>query len=480
MKVLGIILARGGSTRIPEKNLQCVGGIPLVQFAAMAARDAQLTSIVVSTDDARIAEVCEPFGVKWIRRPNEISGPESTIEEAVQHALVKAEKNDGCQYDYCVVLQAAVPIRPNGSIRALLDCVIDGNLRGGITCVKRSAWMWQANQTFDSFGNARTWWNPRKGYPRSQDVQHSTLEEVNAIQITPRAEALACKRWSSPMLLLELPKWADHDIDNPEDLEELRNDWPTISHRMHKQEFPWHLMVHPDVPKVQFPPVKNQFKDHYIGVVLGNGPQIDTLPQEFFNRLRSPYFLSVGVNRICASQNCYRYGFAPDIHMIWDSGQRGNALTEAQIEGLKKLEGCSWRMISHEPYARCYPHDQVLAQEADFNGEPRGVKMVNTTTDGAVNMLYRLGVREVYLYGVEMNNSAHCKVFDQKQCAFVDESKFEAPWVRPGQMEAGLQTWRDIQKELPDLKLYCACKDSMLVKEGVCEFREIDIAPKYE
>ena len=42
MNVLGIILARGGSTRIPEKNLQAVGGLPLVAYSALAAREAQL------------------------------------------------------------------------------------------------------------------------------------------------------------------------------------------------------------------------------------------------------------------------------------------------------------------------------------------------------------------------------------------------------------------------------------------------------
>lgn len=479
MNVLGIILARGGSTRIPEKNLQAVGGIPLVQFAAMAARDAHLTKTVVSTDDARIAAICEPFGAQWIKRPAAISGSESTIEDAVQHALATAEKNDGVQYDYCVVLQAAVPIRPNGAVRGLLNCVIDGNLRGGVTVVKRSSWMWNRSG-LDTAGEVETWWNPRTGYPRSQDVKRTTLEEINAIQITPRAEALAGKRWSSPLLLLELPRWADHDIDNPDDLEELRNDWPTISHRMHKPEFPWHLVVHPNVPKVQFPPQKDMFANHYTGVVLGNGPQIDELPAEFWNRVRSPYFITAGVNRICASEACIKHDFAPDIHLIWDSGQRGNAITDAQIAGLSRIEGRSWRMISPEPFARVYPHDQIIQREHDYDGAPSGVKMSNVTTDAAANVLYRMGCREIYFYGVEMNDNSHCRTKNILTGKTVDETGFNAPWSRMGQMEAGLQTWRDIQKALPDLKMFCAAENSVLVKEGVMQFGQIETAPKYE
>jgi CMP-N-acetylneuraminic acid synthetase len=444
----------------------------MVAYAAAAAREAELSKVVVSTDDARIAAACEPFGAEWIRRPSAICGPHARIEDAIQHALAVSEEKDCVRYDYVVALQAAVPVRPYGAIRCLLDTVISGNARGGITVVRRSPWMWNLSSV-ENGGACSTWWNPKEGYPRSQDVTTTTLEEVNGIMIVPRAEALAGKRYSSPLAMIELPKFADHDIDGPEDLKECQDDWPTIANRLHKPKYQWHIVNNPKVPKVQIPP-DDTFGRVRTGVILGNGPQIDTLGAEFWRKISDWNHLSIGVNRICCAETPLKYGFAPDMHLVWDSGNRGNPLTEAQRAGLEKLDGRTWRLISHEPYARCYPHDQVLENDDRIEGPPRAAKLFNVSTDAALNLLYRMGVREFYIYGVEMNDNQHCKV------AGLDESKFEVPWASDEQLQKGLDAWRKVINAHPDAKIYCACETSQLVKRGVMEFRAIDTARNYE
>ena len=58
MRVLGIVPARGGSKGIPRKNIRLLGGKPLLQYTAEAARAAKrLSRVILSTDDAEIAEV---------------------------------------------------------------------------------------------------------------------------------------------------------------------------------------------------------------------------------------------------------------------------------------------------------------------------------------------------------------------------------------------------------------------------------------
>jgi hypothetical protein len=246
-----------------------------------------------------------------------------------------------------------------------------------------------------------------------------------------------------------------------------------LNHRGHKPEYRWHLVTHPQAGK-QTIPLATDYHAKRIGVILGNGPQIDTLGADFFAKIRSPWYVSVGVNRICCSQTCIEHDFAPDLHLIWDSGNRGNPLHEAQRKGCERLAGRSWRMISSEPDARVYPHDQILERENLYEGSPRGVKMTNVSTDAAINALYREGVREFYLYGIEMNDSAHCKV------AGIDESKFDAPWMTEEQLALGLDAWRDAMKGMPDAKFFCASETSKLVTSGVMEFRAIDLSRNYE
>lgn len=59
---LAIIPARGGSKRIPRKNIKEFAGIPIIGYAILAARDAGFDDVMVSTDDAEIADIALHFG----------------------------------------------------------------------------------------------------------------------------------------------------------------------------------------------------------------------------------------------------------------------------------------------------------------------------------------------------------------------------------------------------------------------------------
>jgi len=461
IKVLAIILARGGSTRIPRKNLEVLGFAPLVAHAAFRATEAKLvTRTVISTDDAEIAACVEPLNVAWVKRPPELSGPEARIEDAVAHALQTCEAADGVRYDYVVSLQAAVPIRPPGAIDALVSEVRGRNARGGVTVVRRSSWIWSVEGD-----HADTWWNP-KAYPRSQDVQRGTFEEINSIQVTPRAEALARVRVTSPLVLMELPRWADHDIDTQADLNEARADWESIYSRDCAVHYPMHFVSHPDLRKIRAP-LDSNMGESRIGVVLGNGPQIDALAPAFWRTLEGPKYLSIGVNRICCAEACVRHGFAPDLHLIWDAPAHGSFQTEAQKRGVERLAGRTWRLVSGEHEARAYEHDQVLALDDRTKGPAHSVRMWNVSADAALNVLYRLGVRQFYVYGVEMNGGEHCAVVDGP------EPVKPTAWDSDDEMRSCLKFWRDVVREHGDAKIYCGAKHSRLVTEGVLEFGEV-------
>jgi N-acylneuraminate cytidylyltransferase len=87
-KVYAIVPARGGSKGIPRKNIQTVGGVPLVARSILAARGAKsVHRVVVSTDSDEIASVASHYGAEIVRRPENLSGDVSSSEAALLHAL---------------------------------------------------------------------------------------------------------------------------------------------------------------------------------------------------------------------------------------------------------------------------------------------------------------------------------------------------------------------------------------------------------
>ncbi len=462
MNVLAIILARGGSTRIPQKNLQKLGELSLAAHAAKAADESVLVDLsVVSTDDEQIARECARFGCDWVQRPAEISGEHATIEQAVKYTLEKMEAKTGDRFDYVVALQAAVPARPVGAIDDLLSAVINQHARGGVTVVRRSPWMWQVN----SDAVARTWWTPRQ-YPRSQDVQSHQFEEINSIQVTPRAEALRCQRWSTPLVLMELPEWAAIDIDTPADLESAQHAWPELQARLARPE--QHLCRRVRVSGLEAStitaPLVSDFYRGRIGIVLGNGPSIDALPQEFWDHIQSDKYLSIGVNRICCSRAVERAGFTPDMHLVWDRPAKGAPFTETVRDGLARLHGKCWRLSS--PDSTEYPHDQVIELDNQLTGDARACRLLYSSTDAAANILYRLGCRQIYVYGVELTGGAHCQIYPP----IADNP---AACKNPDWARAAVDAWRTLAAGLPGVELFCGCQESLLVEHGVMPFKSV-------
>ena len=112
MNVVGIILARGGSKRLPGKNVRPLAGRPLIAHTIAAAKHAtSLTRVVVSTDDEEIARVAAAFGAEVpFRRPAELATDVSPTIDAVAHAVEWLDRN-GCRADVVVLLQATSPLR---------------------------------------------------------------------------------------------------------------------------------------------------------------------------------------------------------------------------------------------------------------------------------------------------------------------------------------------------------------------------------
>lgn len=118
MKILALIPARGGSKRLPGKNIRLLEGRPLIVWSIDAAKDIpEICDILVSTDDAEIAAVAAATGVMvpWLRPAELASDTARSIDVAI-HALDWYEAQHGA-VDGLLLLQPTSPFRTRKTIR---------------------------------------------------------------------------------------------------------------------------------------------------------------------------------------------------------------------------------------------------------------------------------------------------------------------------------------------------------------------------
>jgi len=122
VKTIGIILARGGSKRVPGKNKKLLHGKPLVAWSVHSAlKSGAFDVLIVSTDDLEIKEIAKNAGadVPFLRAS--AFDDEATSSEATVTSLVQAESFFDCKFDRVVQMMASCPLKTAGDIVASLQ-----------------------------------------------------------------------------------------------------------------------------------------------------------------------------------------------------------------------------------------------------------------------------------------------------------------------------------------------------------------------
>ena len=114
MRTLGLIPARGGSKRLPGKNVAWVAGKPLIFWTIEAAMHSRLDEVWVSTEDADIREICRD-SVKVVHRPAELATDLASMESVLQD-LAKHARG----FERIMLLQPTSPLRTAAHIDAAL------------------------------------------------------------------------------------------------------------------------------------------------------------------------------------------------------------------------------------------------------------------------------------------------------------------------------------------------------------------------
>jgi CMP-N,N'-diacetyllegionaminic acid synthase len=185
-KVVALIPARGGSKRVPRKNILPLGGHPLLAYTIAAARESRLFSdVIVSTEDEEIAGVARKYGASVpFMRPESLAGDLSPDIEWVAHALGQLQRSSA--FPECFsILRPSNPFRQARTIaRAWEIFKADpraDSLRAIEKCRQHPGKMWVVEGTrmrpLLANGPAKPPWHslPYESLPRVY-VQNASLE----------------------------------------------------------------------------------------------------------------------------------------------------------------------------------------------------------------------------------------------------------------------------------------------------------------
>lgn len=147
VKIIAVILARGGSKRVPRKNIKLLAGKPLIAYSIQAAVQSKyLDRVIVSTDDVEIADVAKQFGADVpFLRPDELANDTATSLIALQHAVKFIENNENDKFDLVVLIQATSPLILSEDVDKTIEKSIETNHNSCTTVCEiseRPEWMY--------------------------------------------------------------------------------------------------------------------------------------------------------------------------------------------------------------------------------------------------------------------------------------------------------------------------------------------------
>ncbi len=215
---VAVIPARGGSKRIPRKNIMPFHGKPMIAWTIEAAvTSGCFDRVLVSTDDPEIAEVAASYGAPVPFLRDGYADDQSPVSLATVAALGQLERELGETYDIVVQLMANCPIRNAGDIRAALEHFEAQDASSQISCF-RFGWMnpWWASR-IDDRGRPTPLF-PSESTARSQDLPPLYCP-TGAIWIS-RVSALRAARsfYTADRVFFPIEWESAVDIDDMEDL----------------------------------------------------------------------------------------------------------------------------------------------------------------------------------------------------------------------------------------------------------------------
>lgn len=213
---LAVIPARGGSKRIPRKNIREFCGKPMIAWSIEAALEsACFDRVIVSTDDQEIAETARHYGadVPFVR-PVELSDDHTGTIPVIAHAIDWQTRSGELPEAVCC-LYATAPFVRAADLKQGLDLL---NITDCDYAFSVTSYAFPIQRALRLDGNGKTvMFHPEHAHTRSQDLEeawHDAGQFYWGRTATWLAETPVMSASSSPVVL---PRYRVQDIDTPED-----------------------------------------------------------------------------------------------------------------------------------------------------------------------------------------------------------------------------------------------------------------------
>lgn len=215
MKIIAIIPARGGSKRIPRKNIKDFAGQPIIKYSIDAALGAGcFDEVMVSTDDHEIAEVAKSFGanIPFLRSAENSTDMAMTIP--VLEEVISEYKKFGQEFDYLCCIYPTAPFITAERLKKAKELLLKKSAEA-VVPVMRFGYPVQRALKIEN-GIAKMFW-PENYNMRSQDLEPA-YHDCGQFYFM-KTSAMLEQKVLFPKLTapLEVPESEAQDIDNEED-----------------------------------------------------------------------------------------------------------------------------------------------------------------------------------------------------------------------------------------------------------------------
>lgn len=215
-KVLAYIPARGGSKRIPNKNIKSFLGKPLIAYAIEQALSLSfIDRVIVDTDSPKIAAIAKKYGAEapWLR-PANLAQDNSQGIDSLLYTLKRLEEEQGYRSNYVLILQTTSPLREPEDILKCWRLMCQSNADSVLTVCPTHPRLYHLSPKNDLLlvNQPKQWsdnvqdWEP--GFVLNGCFVYLVKTEAllkEKTDITKKTKAVIC------------PKWRSIDLDTPED-----------------------------------------------------------------------------------------------------------------------------------------------------------------------------------------------------------------------------------------------------------------------
>ena len=215
MNPIAIIPARGGSKRIPRKNVREFCGKPMIAWSIDAARESELFErILVSTDDQEIAEVARSCGAEVpFLRPSQLSDDHTGTTAVIAHAVEWLAEHDQCPEHVCCIY-ATAPFLNAEDLRQGLELLSSGDWSYVFSATDFAAPVFRA---FQAGAEGLKMLYPEHEMTRSQDLPDVLHDAAQFYWGRKDAWLQQRSMFAADSTVVRLPRWRVQDIDTPGD-----------------------------------------------------------------------------------------------------------------------------------------------------------------------------------------------------------------------------------------------------------------------